>query len=224
MAMGATMSVLGLYTFDDTLFSGLSVPEDFDASTKQILIDNLVMECAELEVLYPNWDFMQMAITQWSAKELPTWQRIYNAMIAEYDPIENYNRIEDMSDTHSGSIKHTGTDTASHSGYDSDVGSGSDTDTHSKTSFDNNTYANVEKIEMGRGATDTHNYNSSIGTTYGHTITDTTKVTRAGTIHGNIGVTTSQQMLEQEMLIVPKLNVMNYIIEAFKNRFCILVY
>ena len=43
-------------------------------------------------------------------------------------------------------------------------------------------------------------------------------------IHGNIGVTTSQQMLEQELLVSAKLNVYNYIMNSFKDRFCLEVY
>ena len=42
--------------------------------------------------------------------------------------------------------------------------------------------------------------------------------------YGNIGVTTSQQMAEQEIELAPKLNITNYIIDSFKNRFCLLVY
>lgn len=43
-------------------------------------------------------------------------------------------------------------------------------------------------------------------------------------IHGNIGVTTSQQMLESELEIAPKINTINYVVNSFKMRFCILVY
>ena len=41
---------------------------------------------------------------------------------------------------------------------------------------------------------------------------------------GNIGVTTTQQMMEQEVLIRPKLNIYNYIAESFKQEFCIMLY
>ena len=58
----------------------------------------------------------------------------------------------------------------------------------------------------------------------GHKIDDESETTRTSRIHGNIGVTTSQQMLEQELEVAPKLNIMNIIIESFKNRFCLLVY
>ena len=42
-------------------------------------------------------------------------------------------------------------------------------------------------------------------------------------IHGNIGVTTTQQMIQQERDIV-QFDVINYIVEDYKKEFCILVY
>ena len=45
-----------------------------------------------------------------------------------------------------------------------------------------------------------------------------------GRIHGNIGVTTSQQMLEQEIAVAGKLDVYAYIIRDFKRRFCLPIY
>lgn len=224
MARGSSLSLLGMYRWNDTLFKDMTFPDGWGNQEKQIFIDNLVMECAELEILYSDWDFLKFAIDSWSAKEVITWNRLMVAMMAEYDPIENYNRNELMTDTHSGSITHSGTDSASHSGNDSVVGSGKDTDTHKKTSFDNGTLATVEQVELAKGSTETHNYNSTLSNTHGQVITDTTQITRSGNIHGNIGVTTSQQMLEQELQIAPKLNVINTMIESFKNRFCILVY
>lgn len=43
-------------------------------------------------------------------------------------------------------------------------------------------------------------------------------------MYGNIGVTTSQQMLREELDIAKETNLYDYIINDFKNRFCILVY
>ena len=57
---------------------------------------------------------------------------------------------------------------------------------------------------------------------HGERIDDTH--TRTSRIHGNIGVTTSQQMLEQELQISEKINIYNYIVNEFKQRFCIAVY
>lgn len=244
MGRGASLSLLGMYNWDDSLFNTMAFPSGFDANDKTLFVNNLVMECAELEVLYSDWDFLKFAIEIWSKKEVLTWERIYQASILHYNPIENYNRNEDVTETHSGkdtnqaSGKDTnqasGNDVDAHTGNDALAGSGADTDIHSKTSFDNNTYAATDKLEMQKGSTQTNTYNSTLTHTngrkdefthgkkeeftHGHTIR------RAGNISGNIGVTTSQQMLEQELEVSPKLNIINYMIESFRNRFCLLVY
>ena len=49
-------------------------------------------------------------------------------------------------------------------------------------------------------------------------------VHHVGRIHGNIGVTTSQQMLEQELAVAGKLDPYQYIINDFKRRFCVLLF
>ena len=81
MSMGSRLSLLGLYNMDNTLFNELNVPEDFTNDDIDILVANILMECAELEVLYPNATFMKDAIGAWSAKEVITWDRIYKASL-----------------------------------------------------------------------------------------------------------------------------------------------
>lgn len=224
MSLGASLSLLGLYNWDNTLFSGMALPEDWDQDTKDLLVNNLVLECAELEVVYSDWDFMKQAINIWSAKELPTWERIYQASVLEYNPIENYNRTEKTDTQNRGAFTHSGTDSVTGSGNDSDVSSGGDSVTNSVTSFDSNTFQNHDKAQETKNTTITHNKGSTDTTRYGHVVTDTTGHKVESEIKGNIGVTTSQQMLESELELAPKLNVMNYIISSFKERFCLLVY
>lgn len=52
------------------------------------------------------------------------------------------------------------------------------------------------------------------------------KTIRTPDLHtrGNIGVTTSQQMLESELDLIPRLDVVDYIADDFKNEFCLYVY
>lgn len=272
MSMGSRLSLLGLYNMDNTLFSEMAVPEDFTDEDVDILTANILMECAELEVLYPKATFMKDAIGAWSAKEVITWDRIYKASLLEYNPIENYNRVEKTNIQNRGAMTHSGTDSVAGSGNDSDVSTGynsavgsgntsdvgtgntsdvatgTDTITHSISSFDSNTYQPKEQTSDGKGTTVTHNradtvthnrndtetynFNSTVThnhgitdtTTYGHVITDSTGTLTQSTISGNIGVTTSQQMLESELELAPKINTFNFIIESFRNRFCLLVY
>lgn len=48
--------------------------------------------------------------------------------------------------------------------------------------------------------------------------------TKTTNLHGNIGVTTNQQMIEAELKLVPRLSAYKQISEMFKSRFCLLVY
>ena len=53
---------------------------------------------------------------------------------------------------------------------------------------------------------------------------DTGTIIREKTRGGNIGVTMTQQMLSAELDVRPKLNIYSYIIEDFKQRFCLMIY
>ena len=195
--MRATISILGLYNLNDTLFDDLVIPDDMDSD---LLINNLVTELAELELIYSEFNFMKFMIGVWSRKELPTWERVYKASVKEYDPIENYDRIEEWNDkvdsNSAGNTSLNGSGTVQHdvAGFNSSamVNSTKDTTTENNTGFSSDN-------------------SSSSGY---HT----------GRVHGNIGVTTSQQMLQSELDIAPKLNVYDFIINSFKNRFCLQVY
>ena len=266
--MPATLSIRGLYLADNTLFSEMSICSDMTLDDKQTIIDNILMEFAELEVIYPDPVFMKHAIGAWSWKEVPTWDRIYTAAMAEYNPIENYNRTETSSEKvkgsrteqGSGSETNSGTDSTAHSGTDrsstsnthtntgtdTDTNSGTDTVNTNKYAYDTNTMVptgsdstvhghmltkSINETETDTGsASVTHG--ETVNMTHGHKINTTDNrtesnnndITRTSHIAGNIGVTTSQQMLEQEILVAPKLNVYNYIMESFKNRFCLEVW
>ena len=286
--MQANMSVLGLYNYDNTLFANMAYPTGFTADDKSVLLNNLLAELAEMEVVYPRPDFMKSAIGFWSAKEVITWNRIYEAAKLEYNPIENYDRTEETTDTteatrqHSGTdtITNSGKDTTQHSGTDSSTGTlddttqhsgndvnassgsditsntGSDITTNETAAFNSNSLVTHDKSTLahGHGQTLQHGLTNTLthgekvvvdqdttfsvthgrkeelthghveATQHGEKIEDDTETTRESRIHGNIGVTTSQQMLEQELEVAPKLNIMSTIIESFKNRFCLLVY
>ena len=238
--MQANMSVLGLYNYDNTLFANLVIPTGMTSDDRTTLINNLLSELAELEVVYPNPVFMKSAIGFWSAKELPTWERFYAAATAEYNPIENYNRMEagtetvDATRTHSGtdrttnsgtdSTANTGTDSTANTGTDSTANTGTDTTTNNIAAYDSSTLQTHDTSSLLHGHSQTLTHGLQNTFLHGEQVDNDATMTRRSTIHGNIGVTTSQQMLEQELEVTPKLNIFSIIIESFKNRFCLMVY
>ena len=90
--MRATLDLLGIYRIDNTVLDLLEVPEDGDGNElidKDTLKDNLLMNTAEMEILYPDASFLKLAIGAWSKKQVPIWSELYASTQYEYNPIWN---------------------------------------------------------------------------------------------------------------------------------------
>ena len=108
MGRAANLSPLGLYRWDESIFDLMQIPQALD---RNVLIDNLLAETAELEVLYPNPVVFKNLVGVWSQKNIDVWNRLYATTQYDYNPIENYNRYETGSDGSTGTTTHSGTDT-----------------------------------------------------------------------------------------------------------------
>lgn len=93
--MPATLSVNGLYQYDNTLFDGMVIPP---AMNKAALINYIIMECADLELCITNPDTLKVMIESWSISRLHSWIRLYESTVQDYNMIENYDRHEDWKD------------------------------------------------------------------------------------------------------------------------------
>jgi len=202
--MDTLLSIVTLYNWNNTLFDDMEIPVEVD---KEILIDNILLELGELELLYNDFDMMKFAIGRWSKKELKVWNDLYETTILEYNPIENYNRTEtrNLQTTVEGQ-----SETA-----DDESTSGGDTLKKYANSYDSETQEQTEQETSELGSIN----NRTVNTDTQQTGTDTGEINTKG----NIGVTTTQQMIEQERKTV-KFNIYDYIINSFKMRFCILIY
>lgn len=189
MSNGANLSIMGLYNYDPTVLDMMVFPDGFTDAQKQNVKDNILVECAELEFLYPAPEVAKTIIGIWSRKELPYWNRVYKASLAEYDPIENYrrNETETISDgrteEHSGSdaLARTGSDTNSESGSEqkrltgSDISkaSGSDTTTGNSTTTDQESGTDTVTNKITGFDSNTLVTHDSSETAYGHKNTNT---------------------------------------------------
>lgn len=198
--MGATMSLLGLWTANKGLFDFLKIPA---ALNKQTLIDNLLMECAELEILYPDAEFMRAAIGAWSSAEVDKWEELEKTLHYEYDPISNYDRREEWTDDSEGSSTASGTATSNATGIA----------TNKQAGYNSQTLVTSDGSESSDQSNSSTNNNSSGKSNSRH----------VGRVRGNIGVTTSQQMIEEQRRVVDYC-IYDVIIDSFLRRFCLLVY
>lgn len=226
--MRATMDIIALYNYDNNLFSGMSLPTQVDRAT---LVDNLLMECAELELLYTSHDFMQSAINAWSAKQLPVWVELAKTLEYEYNPIWNkdyhVSRREDRSFRGTEDVTTNTDDDSSYSGSTTGTNTGSGTDLHTVYGFNSNTDAPESKDTTNNTVTSSGTASSTdnrdIRETIDRDTTDTGNIKNEDWERGNIGVMSTQDLIKQQREVV-QFNLIDYIIKDFKNRFCLGVY
>ena len=202
------LSIQGLYEYDNNIFQGLQLPEGLD---REAVINEILLQCAELEIVYPSIDIMKLAITTWSVANQYTWQKLYDTMVVEYNPIWNVDA--DITETLTGSENR-----------DIDrTGSGSNNETVNLTNTEAVKGFNSDTWAESRKNTNEGTDNTALSST--EVINDDVDRTETRTTHrtGNIGVTTTQQMLEQERQIAD-FNMISFIAQSFKQRFCLLIY
>lgn len=192
----AILSILGLYKYDNTIFDTLQIPDGVDKDT---LINRLIFDTAELECLMPSPSSFAYFIGAYSASRLDAWSRIAETLAAEYNPIHNYDRHEEWTDNGSGSSS------------GSVNNSGEDVSKLDRSAFNSSTYEPAEKSTVDYGAK--QNTNSSANNQSAHN----------GHMYGNIGVTTTQKMITEELNIRTN-DIYKIIADDIKQHFCILVY
>ena len=184
------INIIDLYGYK--LFDNIQLPIGID---KELLINCIMDECAEFEPLYTDEKLLTLKIQTFFKKNFETFSRIYDICKLEYNPIENYDRNEEWQDGVNFNRSENNT-----MDYNTD-------DVNKVSAYDSNTYTN----NTMNNVVYTHNNDT--------TNSGNENTSHAGRTHGNIGVTTTQQMLDSELDIRPKLNIYKYIAEAFYAEF-----
>ena len=159
------------------------------------------------------------------------WSYQYKALTADYNPINNYDSVENSTDTH----EYTGTQTNEHEVTKNNTdtpnitrtSNGSNDSSGSLYGF--NSTAAVPSDEANGTSQSTDKETGTVtsdGTENGtNTRTDNLKetITHELTRSGNIGVTTSQQMIESELELRKK-QFYNIMIRDIVNFLCLPIY
>lgn len=223
----AMLTLQGLYNYDSRLFDLMKVPKQLNVNT---VIRTLCDRTRELELLYPELQYMKQRIGIWSDRNMWSWQKMCDVLDEEYNPIENYDRTEEWSD------QNQSTETSHDQSDESNGFENLRTDNLKEKNSGTNRRQNVA---FNSGLTDAEKniVDGSINNTgtqknveNGHknTINDGDKSgnsssTHSGRVHGNIGVTTTQQMIQSELELA-KFNIYETIADSFVQEFCLMVY
>ena len=249
----AKITLLGMTRWmqesDDDLFGLLNLPEGMDSD---LLQDTILLHGAEFEVLYSNPDIMKRMIGIWSEKWYHTFDRWLRALSIEYDPLENYDRREEWTDVNSSQRANdmSGANSRMNSHRDSEKSDAhsfnqnsakskhDQTAEHQVSAYDASTYQPDSKDLLTND--NTENSGASVMQSAGGKTgsqTDQSTETRhdsgteregktglhSGRTHGNIGVTTSQQMLQAE-LDVARFSLYEQASDLFLTELCIYTY
>lgn len=184
---------------------GTALPAGVDGDALSRLIWR---ECADLDTLAVDVDNFVDLWESWLVEHSVGWAREYAALIASYDPLHNYDRT----DTETESITSSGT--ASSTGSTED--GGEDVKTYQRQGFDSSNFSDVNKESDAYGRTqDSSTSSQSAGTS---------SRSKTLTSSGNIGVTTSQQMLESELRLRRDWNIYKLIADDFRCELCVEVW
>ena len=191
------MTLYGMYQYDPTLFDGVTLPDGMD---KTLMVNQIIRQSGDLFPYYQVPPQVKTAITEWFTRRKSNFAKLWEGFTAEYNPIENYDRHEDSTETPN--ITHT----LYNSGKDS-----------SSNEADVQGFNGTEYVPNSRTKS------SGTSSTNG---TDKETGTRQYTsrVHGNIGVTTSAQMLEGELALRRGLDIYVLIAEEFETENLIQVY
>lgn len=191
------MTLYGMYKYDPTLFDGVILPDGMD---KTIMVNQIIRQSGDLFPYYQVPPEVKTAITEWFTRRKDNFAKLWQGFTAEYNPIENYDRHEDSTETPD--ITHTLTN----SGKDSSTNE-ADVQGYNATDYT----PNSRTISSGTSSTNGTDKESGTRTFTSH-------------IHGNIGVTTSAQMLEGELALRRSLDIYSLIAEEFETDNLIQVY
>lgn len=250
--MQATLSIMGLYNYDSTVLDGLiqnlptaaKIPKDEthiagqDLNTDALLTE-LLAQSGELEFIYPNPDIARKIIAAWALINAERWQRLYNTMWFSYNPIWNKDgtttrtetETRNLSATDKGTVTNIGSGKETRNLTTTDTPSINTTETEKVAGYNSNDFVNSnQKLtetggENSRLDTGTVENSANANSNSTNTKTDTGTITRTYSDRetGNIGVTETQTMIQDERAVV-NFNMTQIIINDFISRFCLLVY
>lgn len=231
-ALYPTGSTIDLLEADEDIFSNMVLPDDVD---RELVIETIIEKCGMQALVRPDPAFMKKHIGIWSKRKLLTWEKLYNTLHLEYNPIDNTDKYEDYTDKRT-TMRQTAGKTASTSGG-----------TNSQRENETNGGTRDETTKHDVSAENAADYQAdSRDTTYGKNSDTRNNVVRGTTslkshgsnnetenytdtfrhtlhTHGNIGVTTTQQMIEAERESV-RYNLIEEIASDYQIAFCLDIY
>lgn len=232
-----------------SVFEGVEVPAPLN---RDMVISAIMVRCGLLTPIYNDPDVFRSATSYWFNSKQWTFEHLIKVIQAEYSPIENVDRYDEQTRSNGSTETLSGNSTDTQSGTSKVQDSGSDTKrydeqkdysgvdstTNTVSAFNSEGFQNDSKIELAHGesidtdSTDTTTYGKKTDSTSSSSTTRNNSETKSMSgndsftqhMHGNIGITTNQQLINQELELLAKFDVYKFIAEQFENDNMIMLY
>lgn len=214
--MATLLTVSGLLDWDDKVLDGLDeCIEYYNIQTKpperfkyygglesRRAKEKVIYECGMLECVHQDPETFKKAVCQWVSANKYRWTRLFQTTLYKYDAISNYDRTEEWEETDEEHEAQNG----------EGINNGNSTATRNVGAYNNDMQKAGEDVSKG---------SSSYSATGSK---DNNKIHKhRARMFGNIGVTTTQEMIESERRVV-SFDIADIIANEFRQQFCIAVY
>lgn len=224
--MQASVSFMGLYSYDPSIFDDLQLPSGIDRET---LINNLMVETAELEVMQPDPGIIKVVLGWFSRKRLPQWQRVADAYGLDYrmdaDTDLTITRTPDLQreETRTPELEYSETRTPDLTTVGEN--NGADTSTIRRAGFNSENLETSEQTTTELGTGNSIHSSGTEKTERSETGSEHRQASETGSDkHETIGRRQPVPDLIARELEIAKSDVMEYIISDIRRNFCLLVY
>ena len=190
----SSISIIGLYNYDNTIFDMMLLPDEVE---KETVIDTILSNLGELEIVYPDVNWVKNTIYYWSKTHVDNWVKLEEALFKDYNLLgreetENHKEIRDLTNKGSGSSSgSTGT---------------------KQSAFNSSSMVDVRGDNSSISSSTNNNESGSIVHDY------------VRKYYGVVGNLTSAQILQTEIEFRKKYNIYDIIMMDFKSRFCLMIY
>lgn len=198
------ITLLDVMTEAPTLFDGITLPEGIDRET---LVNQILFEGCTLYPIYQDPILLKRMIEHYFLMRYQIHYELSETLKYDYEPLENYDRTEDRTNNSSG----TEGVTRDRSGSAESSG----TTEEQVSAFNADTYQPQSKTISDASQSDSSN--ETMDRSHSDAAAEHVR------IHGNIGVTTSQQMLESQRNVV-QFSLYDFIAKHFIKKFMIGIY
>lgn len=193
------------------MLDGVTLPsDDLDAD---LLKSVIVERCGLLTPLYSEPETMKQVISIWFRSHQWNIAHVIDLIKTSYKPLENYDRHEDLERGKTDTRNRSENRTQEYS-ENGDITTNEETE-RKVAAFNTSTYSPADQT-----VSDSETLSKTTGDTSG-----STTGTEAGSenehavnyIHGNVGVTTTQAMFQEELALLGGFNAYQFIAEMFSR-------